>query len=392
MSSHNTNVLIVGAGLTGLSTAHVLRQNGIPVTILEGAEQVAWNWQERHPALRLNIHRKFAALPGKPAPITDGAFLTRDTLVAHLATFADDFADRTVFGAHVSKIEKSPEGWRLLSGERAFEAPHVVFATGRDRTPFIPDWQGLYRFQGEVIHVANLGDVSRYDGKRVLVVGAGNSGGDCLNHLAQHNPKAVSVSVRNGPAIVPKRLFGFPLHRAANLFAAMPLKVVDPAFSFTQRICFGDLRKHGIHSHPVGGGTRLAIEGTAFTIDDGFVRAIQNGRFKVFGDVREFTEDSVIFCSGHSIRPDVVICATGYRTGLESLLGDLDVLDRRGRPVSPAGEPVATQPGLWFNGYKPAFQGYFYAAAKGAERIARSIRPVRRRSLFSAIAMQRYAI
>ena len=377
MKHADKHTLIVGAGLTGLSTAHILRKKGIPVTVLDASDHVAWNWRQRHPALRLNIHRKFAALPGKPAPRSDGPYLRRDTLIRHLEEFAHDLRDCIEAGVTVSGIEQTPNGWRLSAGDRDYETPNVVIATGRDKIPTIPEWKGLERFQGEVIHAANLGDVSRYDGKRVLVVGAGNSGGDVLNHLARHKPRDVRISIRYGPTIAPQRVFGFPLHRAANLFAAMPLWMVDPAFALTQRLFLGNLKKYGLRSHSVGGGTRMATDGTAFAIDDGFVAAIKSGRFKVVGEVVEFWDDRVSFDCFRTFDPDVVICATGYRTDLEPLLGHLGVLDDVGIPKSPMGEPVPGLPGLWFNGFWPEFQGYFYSAAKGAERIAQDILSVR---------------
>ncbi|WP_424973159.1 flavin-containing monooxygenase [Dinoroseobacter sp. S76] len=373
MQHPDKHTLIIGAGLTGLATAHILRDQGIPVTVLDASGRVAWNWRQRHPALRLNIHRKFAALPGKPAPRSDGAYLKRDTLIQHLEDYANYLRDCIEAGVIVSGIERTPSGWRVVAGSRSFEAPNVVVATGRDRTPNIPAWRGLERFEGDVIHAANVGDLSQYDGKNVLVVGAGNSGGDVLNHLARNNPKDVRISVRYGPAIVPQRVFGFPLHRAANLFAAMPLWMVDPAFALTQRLFFGDLKKYGLTSHSLGGGTRLATDGTAFAIDDGFVAAIKSGRFKVVGEITEFWTDRVSFDCFRTFEPDVVICATGYKTALEPLLGGFDVLNHAGIPKHPMGEPTPGLPGLWFNGFRPEFQGYFHSAAKGAHRIASGI-------------------
>ncbi|MBO9436435.1 NAD(P)/FAD-dependent oxidoreductase [Ruegeria sp. R13_0] len=373
MKHFDKHTLIIGAGLTGLATAHVLQNRGIPVTVLDASDRVAWNWQQRHPALRLNVHRKFAALPGKPAPRTDGAYLKRDTLVQYLKDYAFDLRDCIETGVLVSGVDPTSNGWRVTAGSRIFDASNVVIATGRDRSPHIPNWRGLQRFKGKVIHAANLGDVSQYDGKKVLVVGAGNSGGDVLNHLARHKPKDVRISVRHGPSIVPQRVFGFPLHLAAHLFAAMPLWMVDPAFALTQRLFFGDLRKYGLTSHSMGGGTRLATDGTAFAIDDGFVAAIKSGRFKVVGEVTEFWDDRVSFDCYRTFEPDVVICATGYKTALEPLLSHLGVLNEVGIPKYPTGEHVPGLPGLWFNGFRPEFQGYFYSAAKGAQRIGNGI-------------------
>lgn len=373
----SNNVIVVGAGLSGLACAEALARRNIPARVLEAEDRVAAPWRERHPQLRLNIHRHFAQLPGRPMPKTDGAFVRRDTVVKYLEDYAAALPVDIDTGVKALRVSRGESGWRLETSAGEMHCAHLVFATGRDSVPLVPDWPGRDCFEGEVIHAAHLGDVARFDGKRVLVVGAGNSGSDVLNHLAKHHPADVTISIRYGPAIVPARVFGFPLHRAANLFAALPLWLVDPAFRLTERLFLGNLRRYGVTSHPMGGGTRLAREGVAFAIDDGFVAAIKSGRFRVHGDISRFDRNRVVFKGGRSVQPDVVITATGYGTALEQLVGHLGVLDDRGQPLYPSGEPNAENPGLWFTGYRPVFQGYFHAAGVTAEKIARSIQSVR---------------
>lgn len=382
--TNESPVIVIGAGLSGLACARTLADRNVPVTVLEARDRVAEPWRGRHPALTLNIHRHFARLPGQAAPRGDGAFLRRDSVVDHLERYAAALDAPIHFGTTVTGLAHETGGWRVETDRGTHAASHVIVATGRDRTPHIPDWPGRAGFTGEILHAADLGDVARFDGKRVLLVGAGNSGTDVLNHLVRHAPAEILVAVRHGPTVVPARVFGFPLHRLARLFAALPLRVVDPAFRLTQRVFLGDLARHGLASPPEGGGTRLVRDGVAFGIDDGFVAALKRGRISVVPQVTALDGDRVILADRTTRRPGVVIAATGYRTGLEALLGPLGVLDDNGQPRHPMGEPDPDNPGLWFVGFRPLFTGYFDAACIAADRIAAAI--ARRNSASTRLA------
>lgn len=369
----NCGTLVIGAGLSGLAAARELARRGQPVTVLEERERVAEPWRGRHPALCLNIHRRFAGLPGQPAPVGDGTYLRRDTVVAHIEAYAKRIGVPIHFGTLAAEVDRVDGLWDISTNRGVYRATNVVIATGRESIPHIPDWPGRDRFAGEMLHVADLGDVARFDGKTVLVVGAGNSGTDALNHLARHRPADVMVSVRHGPAIVPKRVFGYPLHGLARVFAALPDRLLDPAFRLTQRLFFGDLKRYGLTSHPEGGSTRLMRDGVTFAIDDGFVAALKERRFRIVPQVKRFEGARVFLADRTSRKPDVVIAATGYRSGLEPLLGHLDVLDENGRPRNAMGERDPNYPGLWFTGFKPIYTGFFDAAGIAAGRIAAGI-------------------
>ena len=91
--------------------------------------------------------------------------------------------------------------------------------------------------------------------------------------------------------------------------------------------------------------------------------------------IASFTRDQVLFVNGSRLSPDAVLVATGYRTGLERLVGDLGVLRPNGRPISNA-SGQSSQRGLWFIGFTTAIEGTLRRHRVEARRIARAIRGV----------------
>ncbi len=367
------NAIVIGAGLSGLVAARELRARGIPVTVLEASDRIAAPWRARHPRLRLNIHRRFARLPGARVIQDKDTYLRRDSVVEYLKDYANSSGVPIHFDTRVSAVKRREGGWHVQTNNGEFQCSDLIVATGRERLKSMPVWPGMDLFGGAVIHSADFADPRDYDGKKVLVIGAGNSGTDILNHLSRSDPAQVWVSVRHGPAILPTRVLGFPLHRLANLFASLPKWSLDPIFAVMQRLFFGDLRRYGLRRHSLGGGTRMLKDGVTFALDDGFVAALKAGRFEAVAETVGFTATAVELSNGRKICPDVVICATGYRPGLEDLFDHLGALDSEGYPLHPLGQKDARNPGLWFTGYGVIFQGFFHAAGISAKRIATSI-------------------
>ena len=378
--SQSNNAIVIGAGLSGLAAAQALQKRGIPVTILEASSRIADPWRARHAQLRLNIHRHFAQLPGYPMTRRDGTYVRRDTVVEYLEDYARTLNVPIAFDTRVQAVTRNGNRWHVATDKGDYDCAHVIVATGRESLPSIPIWPGMDRFGGKLIHTADFGDVSQYEGRKVLVIGAGNSGTDVLNHLARINPAKVWVSVRHGPSILPKLIFGFPLHRLAKLFTYLPKWSLDPSFAALQWLAFGDLRRHGLRRHPTGGGTRMRRQGVTFALDDGFVSALKSGRFKAVAETVGFDETRAELADGRRLDPDVVICATGYKSGLEPLFGHLGVLDRNGRPRFPMGQTDPDNQGLWFTGYTPDLTGFFHAAGVTANRIAEAIAATRNAS------------
>ena len=286
----------------------------------------------------------------------------------------EQFLDVPIYrNVHVNRIDPARHGWRLTASDGIWQARNVIIATGHERVPVIPAWPGRYEFTGELVHVAHFGRVNHYVDKRMLVVGAGNSGTDVLNHLVRIRTNALWVSVRNGPTVLPTKALGIPLQLLSPLMVPLPAWVVDILMAATERLFLGDLRKYGLPKHPNGVATRLIQEGVAPAFDDGFAATLKAGRVTVLPSVEKLDGDAVFFTDGSAIRPDAVICATGYRPGLEGLVGHLGVLDETGHPTHPGPIPHPDYEGLWFMGMTPRLPGVFYAARGEAKHLARKI-------------------
>lgn len=365
-------VIVIGAGAAGLAAADALGRRGMTAVVLDKEQRIAEPWRRRHEKLILNTHRALSALPGLAYPSRTAAFPNKDVIVGYLNDFARTRGIRVEFGTAVERIERNGGHWLVHTSQGVLSARHVIVATGRDRLPWTPDWPGKATFTGKLVHTADFGTAEDYAGKKVLVVGAGNSGFDVLNHLARADTDAVWLSARQGPSLMPKRIGKVAVARFGGFMAMLPTWIADAVIAATQRLVFGDLTRFGLPPAPKGGASRLGVEQIAIAVDDGAVAALKAGRISVVAPVAAFEGASVRLKDGTVIEPDVVIAATGYRTGLEAMLGDLGVLDAKGVPKANGGMPSG-QPGLWFIGMRPSLTSYFHSAGLQAEAIARQI-------------------
>jgi putative flavoprotein involved in K+ transport len=154
----------------------------------------------------------------------------------------------------------------------------------------------------------------------------------------------------------------------------IPLRVADQVSWLTQRAMFGKLDRYGLARSPQGVATTLACRQQAPAYDDGFVAELIAGRIEIVAAVAAFDGDDVVLADGARIRPDAVIAATGYRRGLDGLVGHLGVLDENGLPAVSGGQQHPSAPGLFFNGYRADLSGQLRTMRFGARTIASAVR------------------
>ncbi len=390
------DAVVVGAGSAGLAASAALQRRGVNVIVLESSDAVASRWRTRYVELRLNSWRAMSNLRGLRMKRSVGRYPSRDAFIDYLESYAREENLEIRFDTSVRRIDRQGPRWSLATSRGPMVASYVVVATGWDAVPVTPDWPGRDGFGAELIHAAQFRGAGPYRDREVLVVGAGNSGIDIAGHLVRAGAH-VSLSRRGAPTLATRNVLGLP-GQPLLVFGAdhLPRRLADWSFAFTQRRLFGDLSAVGFPPASIGAYANYAKNRRSPAIDDGFVDALKRGDARVVSEVERFDGDEVVLTDGSALRPDAVICATGYRRGLEGLVGHLGVLAADGAPSAPWGAPEDPRaPHLYFAGVWGAFSGQIRLGPIHARRIAnavsRDLTASRRRPLLRpATASRRY--
>jgi putative flavoprotein involved in K+ transport len=367
----NRSVLVIGAGPAGLATAAELQRAGLRVRVLERGDAVGANWRARYDGLRLNTVRWLSQLPGYRMPRSYGQWVGRDDYVAYLDRFRSHHHIEVVTGTEARRLHRDGGVWTVATAKGDLEAAAVVVATGAFDQPVVPRWPGREEYDGTFHHVAAYRNPRGYEGQRVLVVGSGASGLEVALQLADGGAAQVDLSVRSGVHLFPRHIGPAPL-TPHPLTRNLPTPALNAMGAAMRAALPGDW-PHPLPRPAYGLGTGLAL-GVEAVVADGVVPALRAGRIGLVAAVAGLGRDGVHLTDGTTIRPDVVIAATGYRSGLRDLVAGLDVLDAAGGPVSGDGGRDPHSPGLAFVGFRAALTGRLPQMAHQARRAAITVR------------------
>jgi len=318
MSDINNRYALIGAGPMGLAMAKVMKEQGIPFQGFELHSNVGGLWDIEGPkstmyeTAHLISSKRMTEFTDFPMKEETAEYPCHRDLKGYFQDFADHFGlkEQYLFNTEVLKVEplgKAGEGWQITwknaEGEQSGQFKGIMIANGTLSEPNLPSFKG--KFDGEIIHSSEYRYPSQLTGKKVLIVGAGNSGCDIAVDAIHHGAKC-DLSMRRGYYFVPKYVFGKPADTMGGLIK-LPMWLKRRIDGQILKWFVGDPQKYGFpkpdyqlyESHPVVNSLVLYHAG--------------HGDIKIRKDIDHLAGKTVHFTDGSQDDYDMILAATGYK-------------------------------------------------------------------------------
>jgi len=370
--SREAEVVVLGAGPSGLAVGGALRMRGVPFAVLERADAPGHTWRNHYDRLHLHTVKQHSSLPGLDWPAHVPMYPARDEVVAYLDAYARHHRIEARLGEAITRVRREGDRWAVEHTSGVTRARHVVVATGYNRVAHIPVWPGREGFAGTVMHSGEYRNGLAFKGRRALVVGAGNSGAEIALDLWESGART-ALCVRGPLHVVPRDVFGIPAQvNSLRVMSRLPPRVADRLSLLMLDRVVGDLSPWGIRRPAIGPVSQVLVNKQIPLIDVGTVALIKQGHIRVVPGIARFTETGVALDGGSALDLDVVVLATGYRPALDAFLDDAQrYTDARGYPTHFGADAPA--PGLYFVGYRNPLTGALHDIAREATAIAAHI-------------------
>jgi cation diffusion facilitator CzcD-associated flavoprotein CzcO len=357
-------VLIIGAGQSGLMLTARLGQLNVSTLIVEKTARIGDVWRKRYRTLKLHNEICMNHFAYMPFPDTWPVYLPKDKVADWLAFYAESmelnvWTSTTFLGGEFDRDDKR---WTVRlrtadGGTRIMRPSHVIMAVGVSGIASIPEFEGMKDFAGDILHSSSDCDNLDVTGKSVLVVGAGTSGHDIAQNMRARGA-AVTMLQRSPITVVslePSSVRAYELYRANHgvrpiadtdmMAASVPYELLARLHKPLNRKMAEDdkdllegLRKVGFllenGEDDAGYFLKLLKSQSGYYLNVGASDLIIEGKIKIKAGVgiERLTARKVIFSDGSDLDADIVVLATGYeplQEAVRALLGD-DVAEQVG--------------------------------------------------------------
>ncbi|MFP8906583.1 ArsO family NAD(P)H-dependent flavin-containing monooxygenase [Streptomyces atacamensis] len=291
--TRRTDVVVVGGGQAGLAAGYHLRRQGLDFTILDAQDAPGGAWRRMWESLRLFSPAAHSSLPGWPMPAQPGETYPD---AAHVVDYLADYEKRYDLpvrrGVRVHGVHRDEERLRVETDSGAWSARAVVSATGTWWRPFLPAVPGRETFRGGQLHTTGYRNPGQFAGRRVVVVGGGNSGAQIAADLTLADVDLTWVTARP-PRFLPDHIDG----RALFDVATARRRALEAGLDDTGGVAsLGDI---------------VAVPPVREARDAGLLKASP-----MFA---RLTADGVAWADGTTAGADAVIWCTGFRPALSHL-------------------------------------------------------------------------
>ncbi len=309
---------IIGAGPCGLAAAREFAARGIAFDWFEREDDVGGNWyygsgsSSMYATAHMISSKRLTAFEDFPMPKAYPAYPSHKQAHAYLRDFAEhhDLYSRVTLNTSVSKVEPDGENWQIETSDGQQRiCGGLVIANGHHWDPWMPEVEG--EFSGQVMHSRDYRTPEIFHGKRVLVVGAGNSGCDIAVEAAQHATAAFH-SMRRGYHFLPKFFRGYPVDLLGeNLHRwHLPLWLRRLAGKYVTHVALGSPSRFGLpepdhklfEAHPV--------------INSQLMYHAGHGAIAFRPALQALDGDEVVFADGRREAVDLIVFATGYKSSI----------------------------------------------------------------------------
>jgi len=323
LSIMNTQVCVIGAGSSGITAAKTLKDHGISFDCFEKGSAVGGNWRygndngmsSAYRSLHINTNRNVMAYSDYPMPTDYPMFPHHTQIATYFDAYVDHFGIRPFiqFQTAVKSVEPEGDHYRVLTESATGEVSehvykHLIVANGHHWNPRYPTPAFPGSFTGGILHSHYYRTPDQISGKKLLIVGIGNSAVDIACEAARLYGERVTISTRSGAYIIPNWLMSMPFDSLANpLTSKLPLSIQRLLLKSSLLLARGRQQTYGV---PV---PERPILSEHPTISQDLLNLSGRGLIRFKPNIADFNEHEVVFTDGSRDTFDMIIYATGYK-------------------------------------------------------------------------------
>lgn len=317
MKNKEPKVAIIGAGCSGITAIKNLLQAGVKnIVCFEQNDQVGGNWiftqKVSHSSVCETTHiissKTMSAYEGFPMPKEYPDYPSHHQVLTYFQAYAKQFGLMPYirFNTKVDQVKKvENEKWQIeTTGGEKEVFDYLLVANGHHSVPRHPAFRE--QFTGKYLHSHAFKNNKGFEGERVLVIGAGNSGCDCAVEISRVAQK-VDISIRTPQHIIPKFFLGRPSDTFNDKMIWLPRFIQRPLLSLSLKLQVGDYRSYGlerpkhnvIDAHP--------------TLNSELLYKIRHGKVHPKRGIEKVEDKTVYFNDGTDATYDTIVAATGYQ-------------------------------------------------------------------------------